>query len=233
MSTDTMQSSLIKRPSFSRCLGFLKDVRKMSITRALQYEFIKQNPMNGSVLDVGGGEKADYRSWLNCDSYDSVNIDDSAMPTWVVGVGESIPSTSHCYDTIISFNTLEHIFDTRFVLKEMYRVLKDDGKIVLTTPFLFPIHGHPDDFFRPTPSWYKQMLSEIGFKNIEVVPLAWGPFTTGQICSGLPGPIRGLRKQLALVIDFIYMRIRESRSPFETEDHMRRFATAFFVQAKK
>ena len=76
MSTDTVHSPLIKRPSFPRCLGFLKDVRKMSITRALQYEFIKHYPMYGRVLDVGGGEKADYRSWLNCDLYDSVNIDD-------------------------------------------------------------------------------------------------------------------------------------------------------------
>ena len=228
-----MQHPLIKKPSFSRCLSLLKEVRRMSITRALQYELLKHYPLHGKVLDMGGGEKVDYRSWLICTEYYSVNIDDSVKPTWCVDVGESIPCASSYYDTIISFNTLEHIFDVRFVLEEMHRMLKDDGSVVLTTPFLFPIHGHPDDFFRPTPSWYEQMLSEIGFKNIEVVPLAWGPFTTGQICSGLPGPFRGVRKQVALVFDLVYVYIRSFRAPFKTEEYLRKFATAFFVRAVK
>jgi len=226
-------TSLLRIPGLSRYLRLSKDLWEMSLTRALQYEVIQDYSLGGQVLDVGGGERADYRSWLNCTSYKSVNIDSAIEPTWIIGDGDLLPCLSSSFDTVISFNTLEHIFDAQFVLKEMYRVLKTGGELLITTPFLFPIHGHPDDFFRPTSSWYRQALLVAGFDDVEVVPLSWGPFSTRLICSGMPGPAKALRKQVALLFDLLYLRLRRKQEPSVVEDNLQRFATAFIVRAIK
>ena len=224
---------LFKMPGFSRYMRLSTDIWRMSLTRALQYEVIKDYPLRGKVLDVGGGDCADYRSWLMCESYESVNIDSSMNPTWVIEEGDPLPCLPRSFDTVISFNTLEHIFDVQSVLREMFRVLNKNGELLITTPFLFPIHGHPDDFFRPTSSWYRQILIKVGFKDVEVVPLAWGPFSTGLICSGTPGPAKAFRKQVALLVDLIYMRLRKKQVASVVEEKMQRFATAFMVRAIK
>ena len=50
----------------------------------------------------------------------------------------------------------------------MNRVLKSNGKILLTTPFVFPEHEMPYDFRRLTVNGLKQVLNETGFEVIKV-----------------------------------------------------------------
>lgn len=221
--------------TFTRYLKLSRDIERISITRALQYEIIRSHPFNGLLLDVGGGRNADYLSMINCEVYEAINIDAAMEPTWKVGVGERFPCSSEQYDTVISFNTLEHVFDPRFIINEMTRVIKKGGKLAITTPFLFPIHGHPDDYFRPTPSWYNQTLKELGYKDVIITPLYWGPFTTGQTCSGIPGPAKAIRKQLALALDFVYAKLTRRINALEDSDLSlrQRLATGFFIFARK
>lgn len=218
---------------FSRYRQLSKSIWRVSLTRALQYEILKYFKFNGDVLDFGGGEKADYRPWLNCSRYLSVNIDSTMRPTWLIKTGGPLPCESNSIDAIISLNTLEHVYNPYFVLREMHRVLKDSGELIISTPFLYPIHGHPDDFFRPTPSWYRKSLRDAGFKKIKLIPLSYGPFSTGLTCSGIPGPGKVLRKQIALFLDWIYMRIRIAKNKSVSNLHMQQFATAFLSFSEK
>ncbi len=194
----------IQLPSYTRYRELSRSIKRYSLARCLQYEAIKTQKLKGRVLDVGGGKRADYLSWLNCDSYESLNTDDTMEPTWKVSENGEWPVPSETYDTVISFNTLEHIFDAKATLKQMNRSLKKGGSLLVTTPFLYPIHGCPDDFFRPTPSWYRHALAEANFDQIDITPLVWGPFSTGSICSGMPGPFKSLRKQYYLFMDLLY-----------------------------
>ena len=223
-----------KLPTLSRYRNFVRQIGRISLTRALEYEFLSTLTMNGKLLDVGGGSKASYRGLLSCDTYDSINIDPAAAPTWVVGVEQAFPCADLNYDIVISMNTIEHVFAIQFVLKEMFRVLKSDGEFFAAVPFLFPIHAHPEDYFRPTPTWLFQVLTAIGFKSVVITPLVWGPFSTGMICSGVPGPGKGLRRQAALFLDLLYTNLQAKRRPSDIFDKaMVRFATAFFVKAIK
>ena len=221
-------------PSLARYRRLFRSEARVSITRALQYEALAAAPISGDVLDVGGGQRAGYRKLVRCDRYDSVNINSRMEPTWVVGVGERFPVEEDRYDVVLSMNTLEHVFDARFLISEMFRALRAGGQLVCAAPFLFPIHGAPDDFFRPSPSWYFHCLSNIGFKDVVVKPLVWGPFSTGYICSGAPGPFKGARKHMVLLGDLLYASARSrARSAGAVSDGMTRVASAFFVTARK
>ena len=227
---DTLSALL---PNFQRLRMLTRELRTISLTRALQYEVISKYLLKGDVLDFGGGEKTLYKQRLNCTNYKSINIDPNILPTWISSVGEPFPCQNESFDTVLSMNTLEHIFDPIWEVSEMFRVLLKNGELILSVPFLFPIHGHPDDYFRPTPSWYRQALAQAGFKNVEIIPLSWGPFSVSFTCSGLPGPFKFVRKYWALVLDLIYYNIYIKRKIGTTDEYLTRFATAFFVRAVK
>jgi SAM-dependent methyltransferase len=186
------------------CLSLLNDVSTISITRAIQLELLKNKEFHGDLLDYGGGDNAQYRKYIKSESYSSANIDSNIRPTWVISIGEKIPCNDLTFENVLSLNTLEHVYNTKDVLKELYRVLKINGEICISTPFMFGIHGHPDDFFRPTPSWYQKSLSSVGFRDVKVLTLSVGPFSTGASCSGLPGPAKVFRMRCAIVLDYIY-----------------------------
>ena len=226
---------LNKAPSLDRFFRISKALKEMSLTRYLQYELIKSYSFKGHVLDFGGGDKARYSSLLKCQSYKSVNIDPIITPTWVIDINEVLPCADKSFDSVISFNTLEHIYDVSSALKEMKRVLKSDGELFLITPFLYPIHGHPDDFFRPTGSWYKETLNKLGFQKIEVISLSWGPFSTGQTCSGVPGKFKRFRQKIALLLDLLYFNflMHIKSKPLDLQQFSQQHATSFVVRATK
>lgn len=225
----TMESS----HELKRYLSLSKAITKLSLTRALQYELLEMCEFSGSILDIGGGDNAHYKALLNSSSYQSVNIDESINPTWITKPSEDLPCPTSSFDNVISINTVEHVYNAGYLIKEMHRVLRKGGRLFITTPFLFPEHGHPDDYFRPTSSWYFQTLEGLGFTKISIAPLIWGPFSTGLICSGMPGPAKGLRKQCALFMDFLYLKYHSSVRKSQNKEQLSKLALAYSVFAEK
>lgn len=63
----------------------------------------------------------------------------------------NLPFDNESFDTYLCFEVLEHISHPDRLFSEASRVLRQGGYLILTTPFLFRIHGGEDnklDFFR-------------------------------------------------------------------------------------
>lgn len=202
----------------------------ISLSRALVYEALARSGTGGKLLDVGGGDSAPYRNILDCESYDSVNINAGLNPTWVVDIGQSYPAHSSGYDVAISLNTLEHIYEPAFVISEMLRSLKPGGVLLLAVPFMFRVHGSPEDYLRMTPRWFEVTLSQMPVSRLEVQPLIWGPFSVGAISSGLPGPVKKARFFCAKILDLFYSSFR--KLPAEPTGPSAS-ATCFWIKATK
>ena len=197
-----------KMPTIARLFNIARETKRISLVRALQYEDLANLHFYGDLLDIGGGNKADYRKMLKCSSYASVNISAKMEPTWVVQVGDQFPIDDLSFDSVLSLNTFEHVYETDHLLFEISRVLKPSGVFIAATPFLFRVHGSPEDYFRPTASWWIRTLQRHGFDDIQVTPSLWGPFSNGLFCSGSPGFGKRVRLLSSMVLDLIYAKLK-------------------------
>lgn len=144
--------------------------------RESNYEFLKEKLHNFSdrsiVADLGCGESPfgdlleRFRICLKVDftSYAGVNI--------VANLNEKLPIKPDSMDIIVTSNTLEHLPDTDGFLTECSRILKPGGSILITVPFMIPLHQEPFDFLRFTEYQLKFLLEKIQFVDIEIKPLS-------------------------------------------------------------
>jgi SAM-dependent methyltransferase len=175
-------------PSFARWRDLYKRFPGSSILRVFEYEILSKTPLSGEVLDVGGGENALYSKHLPDDiTLHSINIDPDIAPTHLLVPDQKFPIEDNTYGTTICLNTLEHVYDSKFMIDEIHRTLKPGGTVHITVPFIFRIHGHPDDYSRHTPSWWRETMQRAGFDSAEVKPLVWGRSTTAGMISGYRG----------------------------------------------
>lgn len=144
---------------------------RFSILKAIQ-EALPE--FKGTVLDVGCG-RMPYRSIL---------LDRPSRATRYVGLdlesmlynnkpdltwdGVSIPLPDAEVECALATEVLEHCPDPMLVLREINRVLKPGGFLLLTVPFLWPLHDVPHDEFRYTPFSMERFLKETGFSEIAV-----------------------------------------------------------------
>ena len=166
-------------PSYRRMSVLYRAWPDQSLTRQLMNEKLQSIHLYGRCLDFGGGDNARYRTLLpgTIELY-SLNIDAKFNPTHLIKPGEQFPFDKNYFDNIISMNTLEHIYDEKFVIEQMHHVLKPRGVLHIAVPFLYRIHGAPDDYSRHTPSWWRKTLHGAGFASVEVEALSWGRHST-------------------------------------------------------
>lgn len=132
--------------------------------------------IKGWVLDIGGkkvSKRGDYKPPLKkVKKWEYLNIDKSTKPDYLCSA-ESIPIQSGSIDTILMCELLEHIKNPEKVLEESVRILKPHGKIIISMPFLFPIHADPYDYQRFTASKLRIVLEGLGIKILEIKAMGY------------------------------------------------------------
>jgi SAM-dependent methyltransferase len=129
------------------------------------------------VLDAGSG-KAPYRDLFSHARYETANF--AALNrkyyklTYICDLTD-IPVEDARFDRVVCNQVLEHVPDPAAVLREFARITKDNGRILLTTPFFFNLHMKPYDFYRYTPYSLRRLFRDAGFK-VEKLEWAEGYF---------------------------------------------------------
>ena len=126
--------------------------------------------ISGRILDVGCGQKP-YQGLFNFEKYIGMDIENEGH----VHINEDIdvfydgikfPFNENNFDAIITNQVFEHVFNPDVFLKEIHRVLKYKGKLLLTVPFVWDEHEQPNDFGRYSSYGLKHELEKNGFKII-------------------------------------------------------------------
>jgi ubiquinone/menaquinone biosynthesis C-methylase UbiE len=58
---------------------------------------------------------------------------------FVCSSAENVPLENNSIDTIVSFETLEHVHDENILIGEFFRILKPGGKLIISTPNKWPL----------------------------------------------------------------------------------------------
>ncbi len=67
-------------------------------------------------------------------------------------------------NVVLATELFEHVKYPVKGLKECYRVLRTGGVLIMSAPFLYPIHADPSDYQRWTKDKWDMELKKIGFK---------------------------------------------------------------------
>jgi SAM-dependent methyltransferase len=127
----------------------------------------------GTVLDVGCGHMP-YKQLLLSEPSRAVRYigldlpDNNYASPELEWDGVSIPLGEESVDCILLTEVLEHCPDAQLVLNEAFRVLKPGGFILITVPFIWPLHCVPYDEFRYTPFALSRFIDRAGFLDSEI-----------------------------------------------------------------
>jgi ubiquinone/menaquinone biosynthesis C-methylase UbiE len=125
--------------------------------------------MEGKLLDFGCGAKPYQILFTNVESYKGIDIENEGHDHKNENIdvyfdGKNIPFDSETFDSVLTSEVLEHVPNVDECLKEIRRVLKPSGKILLTVPFVWQEHELPFDFRRFLSIGIKKHLIDNGFK---------------------------------------------------------------------
>jgi SAM-dependent methyltransferase len=126
--------------------------------------------LKGRMMDFGCGSKP-YRSFFEVSEYIGVDFENVGHPhdneqIDVFYDGKHIPFENGRFDSILCSEVFEHIFNLEEIIQELSRVLKTEGHMLITCPFVWNEHEVPHDFARYTRFALESMLSKQGFEII-------------------------------------------------------------------
>lgn len=76
----------------------------------------------------------------------------------VIADAHDLPFPDQDFDLVLAVAVLEHVADPQRCVGEFWRVLKSDGCVFATTPFLQPVHMGAYDFTRFTPLGHRRLF---------------------------------------------------------------------------
>lgn len=139
------------------------------------------NIPNGSkVLDVGAGGCPHRKLFNHCEyfSQDFVQLSGEQIQDQL-GYGKidyvcdilDIPVADESFDVIICTEVIEHIPDPISAIKEISRILKRGGILLITAPLQSGLHQEPYHFYGGyTKYWYEKFLTDNNLLDIKIEP---------------------------------------------------------------
>lgn len=128
--------------------------------------------LSGHMLNAGCGSR-DVTPYLLANGVTGVTKYDIASEDAEVVVGplESMPFADGAFDSVLCNAVLEHVADAEGSMREMARVVRPGGHVVVAVPFLQPFHACPGDFRRYTADGLCALGRRAGLEVVCVLPV--------------------------------------------------------------
>ena len=125
----------------------------------------------GRVLDVGCGSRP-YESLFDASEYVGLELDTPenrlTKKADVYYAGTTFPFEPNSFDSVVCNQVLEHVFEPDAFIREIGRVLKNEGQLLLSVPFVWDEHEQPRDFGRYSSFGLTALLDRNGFEVTEL-----------------------------------------------------------------
>jgi len=126
-----------------------------------EYSLLMAKNPDNQVVALDGSEKLSVDLQKKVDQLKIKNL------KVIHSDAHQLPFEDNSFDSCFCNTVLEHVKDPEQIVKEVRRVLKPEGKLMISIPFLQEIHADPDDFQRYTPFGLQNLLRKNGFQIIK------------------------------------------------------------------
>lgn len=131
----------------------------------------------GAVLDVGCAEQP-FRALIESSGQQYVGMDvvqNRMRSVDIVSTLEDAPAPAQAFRVILCTEVVEHVVDIDLAFAGLRRLAATGGTVVMTVPFVFPLHMEPYDFRRLTLHGVRRLAADHGFSVEAATPLGGLP----------------------------------------------------------
>ena len=146
-----------------------KIISRKGIYPFLNIEF-KKIEVGKQVLTIGAGGQVNLllNQFSKKNSFDLVSFDiEKKMKPDIVGDICTFDFKDEKFDYVVIVEVLEHLHSPHLAISNISSLLNQGGKIILTVPFIFPIHERPYDYYRFTKYGLQFLLK--GFASLRII----------------------------------------------------------------
>jgi SAM-dependent methyltransferase len=133
--------------------------------------------VRGRVLSIGSmddrdGEGGTYRGYFrHCESYTTSEVTPYPGCDLVIDVRAMPEIADAAYDCIFCSGVLEHVDDFEAAMRELTRILRPRGILLLGLPFRQAIHLPPTDYWRFTEYGVRVLLARHGYEVVTIAAI--------------------------------------------------------------
>ena len=202
------------------CLGRLKRWSRSGLIETVKRELTElHQPV---VLSVGGYGPIDIEMRNHVvaqgGKYVTYDIDPSHNPDVlgdVTNIQVVLTLRGLTPDVIIALEVMEHVANPDQAVASCYLALPEHGKLILSTPWIIPIHDRPHDYYRFTPAALRNFLKDFDHTTI----LARGNFPDSIIALLLRGLFSGGKKgKMVMLVGLLISSLRRPPSVYSHTD---------------
>lgn len=207
---------------------------KRKILKLLKNKFKDSN----LVLDIGCGINPYYHKSINAKIICSdIKVTEKVD---IVCDAQQLPFKKSKFDGVICVNSLYYYSNPSNAINEFSNVLKKNGKLILITPFIYPIHDVPIDKYRFTEYGIRELLKN--YFTVKEIKTIGGIFNIPSIflhslIKGMPlivpNKIKRITKFLTVIILYPFYVLAQLISLLDVLDKSRRWTTYYFTVAVK
>jgi SAM-dependent methyltransferase len=159
----------------------------------------------GRLLDLGCGKVPLF------DAYSAL-VSESVCVDWANSLHKNeyldfecdltkpLPFPDGEFDTIILSDVLEHIPEPAGLWREMARVLRKDGCIIMNVPFLYWLHEQPHDYYRYTEFALRRFAELSDMIVLKLEAMGGAPEVVADILAKTLFKLPGLGKPAAITV---------------------------------
>jgi 2-polyprenyl-3-methyl-5-hydroxy-6-metoxy-1,4-benzoquinol methylase len=187
-SVDYISHTDSKRSLFEKAYHFVKTIalkNKLNLINSLQ-------PNKGSILDIGAGT-GDFLSVAKENGWHTIGVEPSekakaiAKKKGVSFVGATSELDSHSFDVISMWHVLEHVPNLENQIKELKRLLKPNGTLIIAVPNFksfdakhygkfWAAYDVPIHFWHFSKTAIKMLFEKEEMKLVKVLPMKFDSF---------------------------------------------------------
>ena len=187
-SVDYISHTDSKRSLFEKAYHFVKSIalkNKLNLINSLQ-------PKKGSILDIGAGT-GDFLSVAKNNGWHTVGVEPSekakaiAKKKGVSFVAETSELADHSFDVISMWHVLEHVPNLENQIKELKRLLKPNGTLIIAVPNFksfdakhygkfWAAYDVPIHFWHFSKTAVKILFEKETMKLVKVLPMKFDSF---------------------------------------------------------